>query len=76
MASYPQFAPQFKVQIGGQIYRPGCAGRFRASPIRTAWKVPDSVDVTFANPSLQWLNNPLLAVDQSFNLSIGYAPSR
>jgi len=34
----------------------------------------DSVEVTFANPDLQWLDHPLLAVDNGFRLSIGYAP--
>ena len=30
--------------------------------------------MTFANQDLQWLDNPLLAVDNGFKLSIGYAP--
>ncbi|HVY93287.1 MAG TPA: hypothetical protein VHA14_11080, partial [Bryobacteraceae bacterium] len=34
----------------------------------------DRVEVAFANPSLRWLDHPLLAVDNSFSLSIGYAP--
>jgi hypothetical protein len=34
----------------------------------------DRVDVTFANPSLRWLDHPLLSVDTPFSLSIGYAP--
>jgi hypothetical protein len=34
----------------------------------------DRVEVTFANPSLQWLDHPLLSVDTPFSLSMGYAP--
>jgi uncharacterized protein len=34
----------------------------------------DSVEITFANQNLQWLDNPLLAVNNGFTLSIGYAP--
>ncbi|MDZ7347452.1 MAG: hypothetical protein ONB53_01245 [candidate division KSB1 bacterium] len=34
----------------------------------------DRVEVTFANPDLRWLDHPLLQADNSFSLSIGYAP--
>jgi hypothetical protein len=34
----------------------------------------DRVEVSIANPSLQWLDHPMLQVDNAFRLSIGYAP--
>ena len=37
-------------------------------------KGADRVEMTMANPSLRWLDHPLLSVDTSFSLSIGYAP--
>jgi hypothetical protein len=32
------------------------------------------VEITFANQNLQWLDNPILAVNNGLTLSIGYAP--
>ena len=34
----------------------------------------DRVEVTLANPGLQWLDHPLLQLDVGFTLQIGYAP--
>jgi hypothetical protein len=34
----------------------------------------DRVEVSIANPSLQWLDHPLMQIDNGFSLSIGYAP--
>src|SRR5207245_4776516 len=34
----------------------------------------DRVEITLANEGLQWLDHPLLQMDNGFSLSIGYAP--
>src|SRR5262249_21163380 len=34
----------------------------------------DRVEVVLANDQLQWLDHPLLQIDNTFTLSIGYAP--
>jgi len=74
MARYPQFGPQFTMQVGGANLPAGLRGAISSVTWTTALEGADSVEVTFANPNLQWLDNPILAVDQPFNLSVGYAP--
>lgn len=74
MARYPQLGPQFTMQIDGSNLPAGLRGSISSVSWTTGMEGSDSVEVTFANPNLQWLDNPLLAVDQSFNLSVGYAP--
>ena len=74
MARYPQFGPQFTMQVGGANLPAGLRGAISSVTWTTAIEGSDSVEVTFANPNLQWLDSPILAVDQSFNLSVGYAP--
>jgi hypothetical protein len=74
MARYTQFAPQFTMQIGGANLPPGLRGAISSVTWTTGLEGADSVEVAFANPNLQWLDNPILAVDQPFNLSVGYAP--
>src|SRR5437764_9329307 len=34
----------------------------------------DRVEITLANPNLQWLDHPQIAMDTKLHLSIGYAP--
>lgn len=74
MARYPQFGPQFTMQVGGANLPAGLRGAISSVTWTTALEGADSVEVTFANSNLQWLDNPILAVDQPFNLSVGYAP--
>jgi hypothetical protein len=74
MARYPQFGPQFTMQIGGANLPAGLRGSISSVTWTTGIEGSDSVEVTFANPNLQWLDSPILKTDQSFNLSVGYAP--
>lgn len=74
MARYPQYSPQFKIEIDGGPLPPGLRGSISSVSYRDGLEGADSVDVTFANPGLQWLDHPLLAQDLGFRLSIGYAP--
>ena len=74
MARYPQFAPQFKIQLDGQNLPAGLRGSISSVTYTDGLEGADSVEVTFANPDFQWLDHPLLTVDKSFKLSIGYAP--
>src|SRR5690242_16625906 len=67
-------APQFTVQIGGNNLPPALRGSISSITYNDGMEGADSVEVTFANQNLQWLDHPLLAVDQGFTLSIGYAP--
>src|SRR6266568_9284815 len=74
MARYPQLGPQFTMQVGGANLPDGLRGSISSVTWTTGMEGSDSVEVTFANPNLQWLDNPILAVDQPFSLSVGYAP--
>ena len=64
----------FTMQIDGGNLPPALRGAITSVTWTDGIEGSDSVEVTFANQDLQWLDNPLLAVDNSFNLSIGYAP--
>jgi len=74
MARYPHYAPEFNIRIGGE----NLPAALRASVMSVSYtdgiEGADRVEVTFANPDLRWLDHPLLQADNSFSLSIGYAP--
>jgi len=74
MARYPQFGPTFTPLINGNPLPPALRGAVSSITWTAGMQGSDSVDVVVANPNLQWLDNPLLAVDNGFQLSIGYAP--
>jgi uncharacterized protein len=74
MPQYPQLAPQFTVQIGGGNLPPALRGSIASLTYTDGMEGADSVEMTFANQNLQWLDDPLLAVDQGVKLFIGYAP--
>jgi uncharacterized protein len=74
MPRYPQLAPQFTVQIGGENLPHALRGSIASLTYTDGMEGADSVEVTFANQNFQWLDHPLLAVDQGFKLYIGYAP--
>ncbi len=74
MARYPQFGPMFRIQINGGNLPAALRGAITSVTWTAGIEGSDSVEVTFANQNLQWLDDPLLAVDNGFTLSIGYAP--
>src|SRR6266849_811300 len=75
MATYAQYAPQFKLEIGGNPLPAALRGSIISLSYQNGIEGADSVDVTIANQGLRWLDNPLLAVDQGVKLSMGYAPN-
>lgn len=74
MSKYPQYAPQFKVEIDGDSLPAALRGSIVSLSYQNGMEGSDSVDLTVANQDLRWLDNPLLSVDKSFRLSVGYAP--
>jgi phage protein D len=74
MAALPQYAPEFIIRIGGEPIPAALRGCIVSVTYTDGMEGADRVDVTIANISLRWLEHPLLAVDSSFSLSIGYAP--
>jgi hypothetical protein len=74
MPKYATYAPEFAIRLNGQQLPMGLKGSISSVTYEDGMKGADRVEVTFANPSLQWLDHPLLSVDTPFSLSIGYAP--
>ncbi|HJQ82460.1 MAG TPA: hypothetical protein VKA21_00175 [Candidatus Binatia bacterium] len=74
MARYPRYAPEFTIRIGGDPLPAALRGSIASLTYQDGIEGADRVEVTVANPGLQWLDHPLLAVDRPFSLSIGYAP--
>ena len=72
---HTQYAADYRIKIGGDPI----PAAMRASVIRINYddgiEGADRVEVTLANDQLQWLDHPLLQVDTSFSLAIGYAPA-
>jgi uncharacterized protein len=71
---HAKFAPDYQIDIGGDRIPPD----LRACVMRVNYtdgiEGADRVEVTLSNDRLQWLDHPLLQVDTSFALRIGYVP--
>jgi len=69
-----RLAPEFTIRIDGDAI----PAALRASIVSVSYtdgiEGADRVEVSIANPSLRWLDHPLLQVDNGVALSIGYAP--
>jgi hypothetical protein len=67
-------APEFSVRVDGEAI----PAALRASIVSVSYtdgiEGADRVELSIANPSLRWLDHPLLQVDNGLTLSIGYAP--
>lgn len=74
MARYPHYAPEFRIRINGDTMPAALRGSVMSVNYQDGIEGADRVEVTFANPDLRWLDHPLLAADNGFSLSIGYAP--
>jgi hypothetical protein len=74
MALYPTYAPEFLIKLNGQPLPTALKAAISAVSYEDGMEGADRVEVTVANPSLRWLDHPLLTVDTTFSLSIGYAP--
>jgi hypothetical protein len=67
-------APEFKLVIDGEPAPAALRGAIVSVSYTDGIEGADRVDVAIANPSLQWLDHPLLQTGNEFRLSIGYAP--
>ncbi len=74
MARFPRYAPEFSLRINGDPLPPALRAAVSSVSYTDGIEGADRVEVTFANPGLRWLDHPLLAVDNGFRLSLGYAP--
>jgi phage protein D len=74
MARYSNYAPAFDLTINGGPLPGALQASIISVNYQDGMEGADRVEVMFANPDLQWLDHPLLQVDNGFKLSIGYAP--
>jgi hypothetical protein len=74
MASYKTYAPEFVIRLNGEVMPPALEGAVASVSYQDGMQGSDRVELTIANPSLRWLDHPLLSVDTTFSLSMGYAP--
>jgi hypothetical protein len=74
MAQFPRYAPDFRITIGGDPIPAALRSRIIRVTYEDGLKGADRVEISIANDGLQWLDHPLLQVDNSLTLAIGYAP--
>jgi hypothetical protein len=67
-------APEFSIRINGDPIPAALRAAITNVTYTDGMEGADRVDVGIANPSLEWLDHPLLQVNNEFRLSIGYAP--
>jgi uncharacterized protein len=73
LARYPTYAPSFTVRVDGQPLPTAMRASITSLRYQDGLEGADRVEIVLANEGLQWLDHPLLQVDTSFELDIGYA---
>ncbi|HVT28695.1 MAG TPA: hypothetical protein VHE81_11830 [Lacipirellulaceae bacterium] len=71
---FPNYAPEFRFTLNGSPLPPAMQGCVSSISYEDGMDGADRVEITLANPNLQWLNDSRLAMDTELRLSIGYAP--
>src|SRR5262245_27242911 len=71
---HAKYAPEYRIEIGGDQIPPAMRASVMKISYQDGIEGADRVEVTLANEGFQWLDHPLLQVDNEFNLAIGYAP--
>jgi hypothetical protein len=74
MARFPDYAPEFRIEIDGAPIPPAMRGSVSRISFTSGIAGASRVEVTLANEQLQWLDHPLLDADLGFELHLGYAP--
>lgn len=74
MVPLSQYAPEYAIRIDGNSIPAALRGCIASVTYQDGMEGADRVEISVANPSLRWLDHPLLAADNEFRLSIGYAP--
>ena len=74
MARFPRYAPDFRITLDGDLMPTAMRARVIKVTYEDGIKGADRVEIALANDGLQWIDHPLLQVDNKLELSIGYAP--
>ena len=72
---FPNYAPEFRFTLNGSPLPPAMQACVSSISYEDGMEGADRVEITLANPNLEWLDHPLLAMDTPLHLSIGYAPN-
>ena len=73
MTVHGRFAPDYDLHINGDPIPAALRGHITGVTYQNGLEGADRVEVSLANPNLRWLDHPLLALDNGFKLSLGYA---
>ena len=76
MPRLPLYAPGFIVVVDGEPLPTAMRASITSLRYQDGLEGADRVELTLANPGLQWLDHPLLQLDLGFELQIGYAPDQ
>lgn len=68
------YAPEFQVRINGQLAPAAMRIAIVSLTYQTGLEGADRVEMSLANENLQWLDNPLLRIDNELTIAMGYAP--
>jgi hypothetical protein len=74
MGLYAGYVPEYEIEVNGDPIPPSMRGRVMKVSYQDGIEGADRVEVTLANDGFLWNDHPLLEVDNSFSLEIGYAP--
>jgi len=74
MARFPRYAPDYRITLDGEAMPPAMRARVIRVTYEDGIKGADRVEIALANDGLQWIDHPLLEIDNKVELSIGYAP--
>ncbi|MFA4902808.1 MAG: hypothetical protein WC600_08685 [Desulfobaccales bacterium] len=68
------YAPEFKVVINNLPIPSELRASISSVTFQSSLDAADRVELTLVNENLRWLDHPLLVMDKSLVLSMGYAP--
>lgn len=68
------YAPEFQVRIKDQAVPAALRASITSVNYQTGLEGADRVELSIANENLRWLDHPLLKLDNTLALSMGYAP--
>lgn len=73
-AANMRYAPEFQLRIMDQAVPAALRACISQITYLTGLEGADRVEISIANENLRWLDSPLLKLDNSLVLSMGYAP--
>ena len=74
MTALPWYAPAFAVEINGSPIPAALRASITSVTFQDGLNGSDRVELQMVNEGLRWLDHPLLALDNTLSLRMGYAP--